>query len=108
MTCRFRPLGNRVVAKRVKATDQTTASGIIIPVDVSKPYFYAEAVAVGRGLISQHGDLIEPETKVGDTVLLFNSPAFILPKEDAPELKDNEEYIIFAENDAVTIVNKKD
>jgi co-chaperonin GroES (HSP10) len=68
---------------------------------VTKPYFYATVVAVGRGLVTQIGELIEPELKVGDTVLMFNTPAFVLPKEDSEDLADNEEYVIFTENDAV-------
>jgi len=105
---KYVPLGNRIVAKRVKPTDQKTPAGIVILADSAKPYFKAEIVAVGRGLITQIGELIEPESKVGDTVLLFNTPAFVLPQEDFPELESNEEYVIFAENDAVAIIRKEE
>jgi len=102
----FVPLANRIVAIRVKAGEEVRESGLILTADVSKPYFKATVVAVGRGVITQTGEIIKPETQIGDTVLLFNTPAFVLPEEDCPELKDNEECVIFSENDAVAIIKK--
>jgi chaperonin GroES len=52
-----------------EASKGVSDGGIIIPdVNREKPR-QAVVVAVGRGRVTDHGKLIEPEVKVGDTVL---------------------------------------
>ena len=101
----YYPLSNRIVGKMKKKADKKTASGIIIPEDVNKsPYITVEVVAVGRGYVSQSGNLVEMETKVGDKVMLINSTPFVLPREGNPELAENEDYVVFQESDIYTKV----
>ena len=51
---KFRPLGDRVVVRRIKE-DQKTAGGIIIPDTVAKKPQEGEVVAVGRGGRKKNG-----------------------------------------------------
>ncbi len=65
---KFRPLGDRVVVRRV-AEDQKTPGGIIIPDTVQEKPQESEVVAVGPGALDDNGKRVVPEVKVGDFVL---------------------------------------
>src|ERR1700692_3781306 len=65
---KFRPLGDRVVVRRVPE-DQKTPGGIIIPDTVQEKPQEGEVLAVGPGAIDDHGKRILPEVKKGDFVL---------------------------------------
>ena len=99
----YEPLSQRIIGKRKKKTDKQTAAGIIIPQDINdNPYIEVEVLAVGRGYVSQSGNIVPMETKVGDIVLLINTTPFILPKDKSPEIAENEELVIFQESDIYT------
>lgn len=98
----YSPLSNRVVGKMKVKGEKKLASGIIVPVGAQEqddPYTEIEVVAVGRGYVSQSGQLVPMETKVGDTVVLIKMQPFILPTEGNPELAENERYVVFQESD---------
>ena len=65
---KFRPLGDRVVVKRVQE-DVKTAGGIIIPDTAQEKPQEGEIVAVGPGGRDERGERITPEVKVGDRIL---------------------------------------
>ena len=65
---KFRPLGDRVVVKRVQE-DVKTAGGIIIPDTAQEKPQEGEIVAVGPGGRDERGERIAPEVKVGDRIL---------------------------------------
>jgi len=65
---KFRPLGDRVVVKRVQE-DTKTAGGIIIPDTVQEKPQEGEVVAVGPGARDEKGDRVTPDVKVGDRIL---------------------------------------
>ena len=66
----LRPLGNAVIVRRLEA-DKTTAGGLVIPATAAEgAVLRATVVAVGRGRVTDHGHLIEPEVRAGDVVLL--------------------------------------
>jgi chaperonin GroES len=65
---KFRPLGDRVVVRRL-AEDQKTPGGIIIPDTVQEKPQEGEVIAVGPGAFDEHGKRIVPEVKAGDFVL---------------------------------------
>ena len=64
----IRPLHDRVIVRRVEEK-KTTASGLIIPDSSAEKPSRGEVVAVGKGKMSTHGDLIPLDVKVGDTVM---------------------------------------
>ncbi len=63
----IRPLGDRVVIKRVEA-EETTKSGIVLPGAAKEKPQEAEVVAVGPGGMVD-GKEVKMEVKVGDKVL---------------------------------------
>src|SRR5216684_2807772 len=65
---KFRPLGDRVVVRRVK-DEQKTAGGIIIPETAQEKPQEGEIIAVGPGAIDDNNKRVPPEVKTGDFVL---------------------------------------
>jgi chaperonin GroES len=65
---RVRPLGDRVVVKRLEE-EQKTRGGIIVPDTAKEKPQQAEVVAVGPGRISEEGKRVPPDVKKGDKVL---------------------------------------
>ena len=54
----IRPLYDRIVVKRLEATDEKTASGLIIPDSAKEKPQEGEVVAVGQGKRNDDGKLI--------------------------------------------------
>jgi chaperonin GroES len=93
---KFRPLGDRVVVRRVKE-DQKTAGGIIIPDTVQEKPQEGEIISVGPGALDDNGKRVAPEVKAGDIVLFG--------KWSGTEVKiDGEELLIMKESDINGIV----
>ena len=65
----FRPLRDRVLIKRVEATEKTPA-GILIPDTAKEKPTEGEVLAVGPGVRDEAGRIIPPDVKVGNRVLL--------------------------------------
>ncbi|MCY6484364.1 co-chaperone GroES [Clostridium aestuarii] len=92
---RIRPLGDRVVIKRLEA-EETTKSGIVLPGSAKERPQEAEVVAVGPGGFVE-GKEVKMEVKVGDKVLFS--------KYSGTEVKlDGEEYTILRQNDILAAV----
>ena len=81
---KIRPLGDRVIVKRM-AAETKTASGIIIPDAATEKPDQGEIVAVGNGKMGDDGKLRPMNVKVGDKVLFgkYSGQAF---KMDGVEL----------------------
>src|SRR5256885_16461032 len=93
---KFRPLGDRVVVRRVQE-DQKTPGGIIIPDTAQEKPQEGEIVAVGPGALDDNGKRVAPEVKAGDFVLFG--------KWSGTEVKvDGEELLIMKESDIMGIV----
>ena len=96
---KFRPLGDRVVVKRVQE-DTKTAGGIIIPDTAQEKPQEGEVVAVGPGGRDEKGDRIAPEVKVGDRILFG--------KWSGTEVKvDGQELLIMKESDIMGVLEGK-
>ncbi len=65
---KLRPLGDRVIVKRLDSERQT-ASGIVIPESASEKPDQGTVVAVGPGKRSDDGTVLPLDLKVGDKVL---------------------------------------
>ena len=92
---KFRPLGDRVVVRRVKE-DQKTAGGIIIPDTVQEKPQEGEVISVGPGALDDNGKRVAPEVKAGDFVLFG--------KWSGTEVKiDGEELLIMKESDIMGV-----
>ncbi|WP_283703642.1 co-chaperone GroES [Clostridium perfringens] len=91
----IKPLGDRVVIKRLEA-EETTKSGIIVTGTAKERPQEAEIVAVGPGAIVD-GKRTEMEVKIGDKVLYS--------KYAGTEVKfEGEEYTILRQDDILAIV----
>jgi chaperonin GroES len=93
---KFRPLGDRVVVRRL-AEDQKTPGGIIIPDTVQEKPQEGEVISVGPGALDDSGKRVIPEVKAGDMVLFG--------KWSGTEVKvDGEELLIMKESDIMGIL----
>ena len=95
----FRPLGDRVVVRRIKE-DQKTPGGIIIPDTVAEKPQEGEIISVGPGALDESGKRVAPEVKAGDYVLFG--------KWSGTEVKlDGEELLIMKESDIMGVLEGK-
>lgn len=93
---KFRPLGDRVVVRRVQE-EQKTSGGIIIPETAQEKPQEGEIIAVGPGALDDNGKRVAPEVKVGDFVLFG--------KWSGTEVKiDGQELLIMKESDIMGII----
>ena len=65
---KLKPLSDRVVVKPEEA-EEKTASGIILPDTAKEKPQSGKIVAVGKGKISDAGNVIKMDVKVNDKVL---------------------------------------
>ena len=93
---KFRPLGDRVVVRRVKE-EVKTAGGIIIPETAQEKPQEGEVIAVGPGKrCEKTGECCKLDVKAGDKVLFG--------KYSGTEVKhDGKEYLIMREDDIIAI-----
>jgi chaperonin GroES len=101
-----KPLGDRVLVKRRKETEQVKG-GIVIPDTAKEQSQEAEVVALGSGKICDCKDggavakQIEFEVKVGDNVLIS--------RYGGNEFKvDGEEYVILRQSDILGVLSGGD
>lgn len=95
MQTKIKPLGNRVLVKKIEEQEQVKG-GIIIPDAAKEASQQAEVIAVGSG-INEDGKVIEFEVKVGDRVLIN--------KYGGTEFKQNDEtFVIFRQSDILAII----
>ena len=96
---KFRPLGDRVVVRRIEE-ETKTAGGIIIPDTAKEKPSQGEIIAVGPGALDDNGKRVTPEVKVGDTILFG--------KWSGSEVKlDGEELLIMKESDIMGVIEGK-
>lgn len=95
---KIQPLADRVIIKEdTESKEQTTASGIIIPISAQedKSGKRGRVVAVGNGRIEE-GKTIALSVSVGDKVLFQWGDKIQV---------DNEEYYIVKESEILAIIN---
>ena len=94
---KIKPLGGRVLVRRMDDEAQTSEGGIIIPDTAKEKPTRGEIVAIGEGSRNDAGERIPFDVKVGDTV--------IFSKYGGTEVKiEGEEYQIMSESDILGIV----
>ena len=93
---KVRPLGDRVLVRRLEA-DEEVRGGIIIPDTAKEKPMEAEIVAIGEGKRLDDGSRAPFEVSIGDTVLIG--------KYAGTEIKfDGENYLILSEGEILGIV----
>lgn len=91
------PLGDRLIVEAISESEVTKA-GIILPdtVDKEKPE-KGKIIAVGAGKLTDSGQRVPPQVKVGDVVLFR--------KYSPDEVKiDGKEYLILSDSDILAII----
>lgn len=94
-----RPLGDRVLVKRLEE-EEVIKGGIIIPDTAKEKPQRGQVVAVGLGRLDDDGKRIPLDVKAGDSILFG--------KYAGNEVTiDDEEYLIMREDDVLAIVEEE-
>ena len=93
---KIKPLGDRIVVKRLEA-EEKTAGGIVLPDAAKEKPKQGEVVAVGEGTLNEDGERVAMTIKKGDKVL-FTSYA------GTEVTLGDEEYLIMKEDDILGIL----
>jgi chaperonin GroES len=92
----FRPLGDRVLVKRVEE-ETKTKGGIIIPDTAKEKPQEGEVIAVGAGARDESGKVQPLELKAGDRILFG--------KWSGTEVKvDGQDLLIMKESDVLGVI----
>lgn len=93
---KVKPLGDRLLVKRIEAKEQVRG-GIIIPDSAKEKPMEGKVVEVGAGKVLKDGDRSKMEVKKGDTILFG--------KYAGTEIKiDDVEHIILKEDEVLGII----
>jgi len=93
---KIRPLGEKVLIKRLEA-EEKTKGGIVLPDTAKEKPQKGKVLALGDGRMLKDGTRADPQVKVGQTVL-FTSYA-------GTEIKvDGEELLLMDESDILAII----
>ena len=94
---KVRPLGDKILIKRIEA-ESTTAGGIVLPDTAKEKPKRGRVQAIGDGKLLDTGERSKPQVKKGDEVL-FTSYA-------GTDVKiDGDEFIIMDESDILAILD---
>jgi chaperonin GroES len=92
----LKPLGNRVLVKRVER-EETLKGGLILPDTAKKKPETAKVVAIGSGTTTTEGKQIPIPVQEGDTILM--------DKYSGQEVTiDDEEFVILRADDIIAII----
>ena len=95
---KIRPLGDRLLVKRIEEEDRSKG-GIIIPDSAKEKPQEGKVVAVGKGKMLEDGKMVPLEVKNGDRILFG--------KYAGTDVKiEGEEHLIMREDDVLGIIEK--
>jgi chaperonin GroES len=95
---KIRPLGDRVLVKRIQE-EEKTKGGIIIPDTAKEKPQEGRVMAVGQGKVLENGKLVPLEVTTGDRILFS--------KYSGSDIKlDGEEHLIVRESDILGVVER--
>jgi chaperonin GroES len=96
MAMKIRPLGDRILVRRIQE-EEKTKGGIIIPDTAKEKPQEGKVVAVGKGKMTEQGKLVPPDVKAGDRILFG--------KYSGSEVKiEGEEHLILREDDILGVL----
>ena len=91
-----RPLGEKVLLKRVEAEGKT-AGGIVLPDTAKEKPKEGKVIAIGDGRILKSGERVKFQVRKGDRVL-FSSYG-------GTEVRiDGEDYLLMSEDDILAVI----
>jgi chaperonin GroES len=93
---KIKPIGDRVLIKRLEAEEQTKG-GIILPDTAKEKPKEGKVIALGDGKILESGERGKFQIKVGDRVIFASY--------SGTDVKvDGEEYILMSEEDILAVI----
>ena len=93
----IKPLGDRVVVKRIEE-EPKTKGGIVLPDTAKEKPQKGKVIAVGTGRILENGQRVPLEVKEGDIV--------VFAKYGGTEIEiEGEEYVILSERDLLAVLS---
>jgi len=92
----LRPLGDRVIIKRLKE-ESVSLGGIVLPDSAKEKPSRGEVIASGNGAINSKGDVMPMSVKVGDNVLFGKYSGTEVEVED-------EELLVMSESEIIAVV----
>ena len=93
---KLKPLGDKVIVKRLEA-ETKTKGGIVLPDTAKEKPKRGKVLAVGDGRTLDSGEVVKPAVKVGDAVI-FTSYA-------GTEITvDGEELLIMGQDDILAVL----
>jgi len=93
---KLKPLGDKVLVKRLEA-EEKTKGGIVLPDTAKEKPKRGKVVAVGQGKLLENGKRGDVQVKKGDEII-FTSYA-------GTEIKlDGEEYLVMDQSDILAVV----
>ena len=96
MAAKVRPLGDKILLRRVEA-ESKTKSGIVLPETAKEKPKRGTVIAVGDGKLLDSGERAKFQVKKGDEVI-FASYA-------GTEIKiDSEEYLVLGEDEVLAVI----
>ncbi|MDP8248281.1 MAG: co-chaperone GroES [Candidatus Tritonobacter lacicola] len=93
---KIKPLGDRLLVRRLEAKEEKKG-GIIIPDTAKEKPMEAEVVEVGTGKIDDSGKKVPFEVKKGDRILIGKYSG-------TDVVVDDKEYLILREEDVLAIL----
>jgi len=95
---KIRPLGDRVLVKRIEE-EEKTKGGIIIPDTAKEKPQEGRVIAVGNGKVLETGKLVALEVTTGDRILFS--------KYSGSDIKlDSEEHLVVRESDILGVIEE--
>ena len=95
---KLKPLGDKVIVKRVEA-ETKTKGGIVLPDTAKEKPKRGKVLAVGEGRRTDKGELVKPSVKVGDEVLFASFAGSEITV-------DGDELLIMGQDDILAILHK--
>jgi chaperonin GroES len=96
MAIKLKPLGDRILVRRIDS-EEKTKGGIIIPDSAKEKPLEGEVVAIGPGRTFENGQVKSMSVKVGDRVLFG--------KYSETEVKvDGQSFLLLREDDVLGIL----
>ncbi|ETW93471.1 MAG: molecular chaperone GroES [Candidatus Entotheonella factor] len=93
----LQPLYDRLLVKRLEEGEQQSEGGIIIPDTAKEKPQQASVLAVGKGRITEDGNVQPVEVKVGDKV--------VFSKYAGTEVKvDGDDLLVIREDDVLGVI----
>ena len=97
MAAKIKPLGDKVLIKRIEA-EEKTAGGIVLPDSAKEKPKEGNVVVLGDGKLLEDGTRAPFQVKVGDKVLFTSYAGNELTAK-------GEEYLLMAEDDILAVID---